>query len=119
WSPATGAHITTGAIGAAWAAAGFENGRLGYPVIDQVGGLKDGGAYQNYQGGTIIWSPATGAHICIAAIRSIWASTGYENGRLGYPTSDEYATGNDGSVAQNYQGGVIHWSPTGSYITWR
>ncbi|MDQ0145486.1 Ig-like domain-containing protein [Pseudarthrobacter niigatensis] len=118
WSPATGAHITTGAIGGAWAAAGFENGRLGYPVIDEVGGLKDGGVYQNFQGGTIIWSPATGAHICIAAIRSIWASTGYEPGRLGYPTSDEYATGNDGSVAQNYQGGVIHWSPTGSYITW-
>ena len=29
-----------------------------------------------------------------------------------------HATGNDGSVAQNYQGGVIHWSPSGSYSTW-
>ncbi|MGN8131794.1 LGFP repeat-containing protein, partial [Paenarthrobacter sp. 22069] len=118
WSPATGAHISIGAIRSLWAATGFENGKLGYPVTNEVGGLKDGGVYQNYQGGAIIWSPATGAHVSLGAIRSIWASTGYESGRLGYPTSDEYATGGDGGVAQNYQGGVIHVSRTGSYITW-
>jgi serine protease len=117
WSPTTGAHISTGAIRGEWAASGFESGRLGYPVSDEVGGLRDGGVYQNYQGGAIIWSPASGAHMSVGGIRSIWASTGFESGRLGYPTSDEYATGNDGSVAQNYQGGVIHWSPSGSYIS--
>jgi uncharacterized protein with LGFP repeats len=51
--------------------------------------------------------------------RSIWASTGFENGRLGYPTSNEYVTGPGGSVAQNYQGGVIHWGPTGSWVTYK
>ena len=117
WSPATGAHISVGAIRGLWAATGSENGRLGYPVTDEVAGLRDGGAYQNYQGGAIVWSPATGAHSSTGAIRSIWASTGFESGRLGYPTSDEYSTGNDGSVAQNYQGGVIHVSPSGSYIS--
>jgi hypothetical protein len=118
WSPATGAHISVGAIRGLWAATGFENGGLGYPVTDEVAGLRDGGVYQNYQGGAIIWSPATGAHISVGAIRSIWASTGYESGRLGYPTSDEYTTGKDGSMAQNYQGGIVHWSPNGSYISW-
>ncbi|WP_056334509.1 S8 family serine peptidase [Arthrobacter sp. Soil764] len=117
WSPTTGAHISTGAIRGEWAASGFEGGRLGYPVTDEVGGLRDGGVYQNYQGGAIIWSPASGAHMSVGGIRSIWASTGFESGRLGYPTSDEYATGNDGRVAQNYQGGIIHWSPGGSYIS--
>ncbi|HEY1158162.1 MAG TPA: hypothetical protein VGE95_17980 [Arthrobacter sp.] len=77
-----------------------------------------GACTRTTRGGAIIWSPATGAHISVGAIRSIWASTGFESGRLGYPTSDEYPTGNDGSVAQNYQGGVIHWSPSGSYISW-
>lgn len=119
WSPATGAHISVGAIRGEWAATGFENGRLGYPVTDEVAGLRDGGVYQNYQGGAIIWSPASGAHLSVGGIRSIWASTGFESGRLGYPTSDEYPTGSDGSVAQNYQGGVIHWSPSGSYISWQ
>jgi hypothetical protein len=118
YSPATGAHISVGAIRGLWAATGFENGGLGYPVTDEVAGLRDGGVYQNYQGGAIIWSPATGAHISVGAIRSIWASTGYESGRLGYPTSDEYTTGKDGSMAQNYQGGIVHWSPNGSYISW-
>ncbi|KRE73224.1 hypothetical protein ASG79_03645 [Arthrobacter sp. Soil761] len=117
WSPATGAHISVGAIRGEWAVSGFEGGKLGYPVSNEVGGLRDGGVYQNYQGGAIVWSPATGAHMSVGGIRSIWASTGYESGRLGYPTSDEYSTGNDGGVAQNYQGGVIHWSPGGSYIS--
>ncbi|GGH93396.1 S8 family serine peptidase [Arthrobacter liuii] len=117
WSPATGAHISVGAIRGEWAATGFEGGRLGYPVTDEVAGLRDGGVYQNYQGGAIIWSPATGAHLSVGAIRSFWASTGFESGRLGYPTSDEYPTGNDGSVAQNYQGGVIHFTPGGVYIS--
>ncbi|TDL41783.1 hypothetical protein E2R57_00420 [Arthrobacter nitrophenolicus] len=119
YSPATGAHLSIGAIRDRWAATGFENGRLGYPVTDDIGGLKNGGVFQNYQGGAIIWSAATGAQISVGAIRTIWASTGYESGRLGYPTSGEYATGNDGSVAQDYQGGVIHVGPNGYYITWR
>ena len=38
-----------GAIRSLWAATGFENGGLGYPVTDEVGGLRDGGVYQNYQ----------------------------------------------------------------------
>ena len=118
WSPATGVHLSVGAIRGEWAATGFENGVLGYPVTDEVTGLRDGGVYQNYQRGAIIWSPATGAHASFGATRSIWASTGFESGRLGYPVSDEYSTGNDGSVAQNYQGGVIHWSPGGYYISW-
>ncbi|WP_077488477.1 Ig-like domain-containing protein [Sinomonas mesophila] len=118
WSPTTGAHISVGAIRDLWAATGFENGRLGYPTTDEVGGLKDGGVYQNYQGGAIIWSPTTGAHMSVGAIREIWASTGFESGRLGYPTSEEYATGNDGGVAQNYQGGIIRLSPSGASISW-
>jgi hypothetical protein len=119
WSPATGAHLSVGAIRGEWAAKGYENGILGYPVTDEVSGLRDGGTYQNYQRGAIVWSPATGAHTSFGGIRSVWASTGFESGRLGYPTSDEYTTGNDGSVAQNYQGGVIHWTPGGSYISWQ
>jgi uncharacterized protein with LGFP repeats len=119
WSPATGARVSMGAIRNAWAATGYENGLLGYPVSNEIGGLRDGGVFQNYQGGAIIWSPATGAWVSFGGIRSIWASTGYEGGRLGYPTSNEYLTGAGGTVAQNYQGGVIHWTPAGSWISYR
>ncbi|MGZ2393058.1 polysaccharide deacetylase family protein, partial [Pseudarthrobacter sp. PvP022] len=89
WSAATGARITKGAIDAAWAAQGWENGGLGYPTSNEIGGLKDGGVYQNFQGGVIHWSPATGARITKGAIDAAWAAQGWENGGLGYPTSNE------------------------------
>jgi hypothetical protein len=119
YSPATGARLTMGGIRSAWAASGYENGFLGYPVTDEIGGLRNGGVYQSYQYGAIIWSPSTGGFVSRGGIRSLWASTGYENGRLGYPTSNEYSTGLGGAVAQNYQGGVIHWGPAGSWVTYK
>jgi hypothetical protein len=115
YSPATGAHVSMGGIRNRWAASGFENGGLGYPTTDEIAGLRNGGVYQNYQGGTIYWSPATGAHISVGGIRSAWLSTGAVNGRLGYPTSDEYLT-SLGHVSQNYQGGKISWTSTSTSI---
>ncbi|WP_104180047.1 polysaccharide deacetylase family protein [Arthrobacter sp. B0490] len=111
WTPATGARITKGAIGAAWAAQGWENGGLGYPTGNEVTGLKNGGAYQNFQGGVVHWSPATGARITRGAIDAAWASFNWENGFLGYPTSNEIVGLRNGGVYQNFQGGVIYWSP--------
>lgn len=112
WSPATGAKLSVGATRGKWAEYGFENGSLGYPVSDEVGGLKDGGVYQNYEGGAIIWSPASGAHISVGAIRNRWAATGFENGFLGYPVSDEIGGLKNGGIYQAYQGGAIFYSPT-------
>ncbi|WP_430297710.1 hypothetical protein [Sinomonas sp. B1-1] len=118
WSPATGARISNGAIRNAWASTGYENGYLGYPTTDEIRGLKDGGTYQMYQNGAIIWSPATGAHISNGAVRSAWAGTGYENGYLGYPTTDEIRGLKDGGTYQMYQGGAIIWSPaTGAHVS--
>lgn len=117
WSRATGAHISAGAIRGAWGAQGYENGGLGYPTSNEIPG-PSGGVAQSYQGGVIYWSQATGAHISSGAIRRAWGGQGYERGRLGYPTSNEYSTGSS-SVAQNYQGGRILWSQaTGAAISY-
>ena len=107
WSSKTGAHITKGAIQKTWANSGWENGKLGYPTSDERG-LKNGGAYQKFQGGSIHWSSKSGAHITKGAIQKAWGKQGYENGRLGYPTSNEYQSG--GKTWQNYQGGKISWT---------
>lgn len=116
WSPGTGARLSVGATRGKWAEYGFENGSLGYPVADEVGGLRNGGVYQNYQGGAIVWSPGTGAHISVGAIRDAWARTGFENGALGYPISDEIGGLKDGGIYQAYQNGAIFWSPaTGAH----
>jgi L,D-peptidoglycan transpeptidase YkuD (ErfK/YbiS/YcfS/YnhG family) len=116
WSPATGAHTNLGAIRSKYAETGYENGWLGYPTTDEVP-AGNGGVYQLYQRGAILWSPATGAHTNLGAIRSKYAETGYQSGWLGYPTTDEVPAGN-GGVYQNYQGGAILWSPgTGPHTT--
>lgn len=118
WSPKTGGFISKGAIRNTWAAQGYENGKLGYPTSNEIGGLKDGGIYQTYQSGVIMWSPKTGARIVTGAIRTAYQRAGLENGKLGYPTSNEISGLKDGGVYQKYQGGVIMWSPkTGAHAT--
>ncbi|MBG6225097.1 uncharacterized protein with LGFP repeats/peptidoglycan/xylan/chitin deacetylase (PgdA/CDA1 family) [Arthrobacter sp. CAN_A2] len=118
WSPATGAYITNGAIKIRWMAQGSENGFLGYPTSNEIGGLKNGGVYQTFQGGAIHWSPATGAYITNGAIKVAWVAQGSENGLLGYPTSNEIGGLKNGGVYQTFQGGAIHWTPTtGAFVT--
>ncbi|MGT2462885.1 LGFP repeat-containing protein [Sinomonas atrocyanea] len=112
WSPATGAHTSTGAIRTRYSQLGYENGVLGYPTTDEAGGLRGGGVYQLYQGGAIVWSPATGAHASLGGIRAEWGHLGYENGTMGYPTGEETGGLWGGGVYQMYQGGAIVWSPT-------
>ena len=96
-----------GGIGSKWYAIGGTKSALGAPVGNQFGGLRNGGAAQYFQHGAIVWSPATGAKISLGGIRSAWLSTGATNGRLAYPTSDEYWVGT--TVRQDYQGGYITW----------
>lgn len=83
-------------------------GRLGSAIGPEVTGQKNGGAYQNYQKGTILWSPATGAHYNWYGIGETWRNAGGINGTYGYPKTDEYFTGT--STIQDYQGGSILWS---------
>ncbi|WP_434993729.1 LGFP repeat-containing protein, partial [Arthrobacter sp. Ld5] len=72
----------------------------------------------NYQRGAIHWTTATGAHATLGAIRSTWAGTGYERGRLGYPTGPETCANN--RCTQTFQGGTLTWTPTtGTRITYK
>lgn len=114
WSPGTGAQISpTGPIRTAWGLMGFERGSLGYPTGGVVCGLRDGGCYQNFQGGAFLWSPVTGAHPSVGQIRVRYASLGYENSFLGYPASGDNCTLENGGCYQNYQRGSITWYPAG------
>ena len=108
WSPPTAAHGVRGVIRDAYAWAGYEGGVLGFPVTDEVRTPNGRGAYGVFQGGSIYWSPATGAHVLIGAIREAWAARGYENGPLGFPTSSEFDV--PGGRRVNFQGGYVEWS---------
>ena len=57
WTPQLGAHEVHGRIRDAWAAAGWEAGKLGYPISDEY---ADGdGRRSDFEHGYIHWSAAT------------------------------------------------------------
>lgn len=89
WTPATGAHEVHGAIRDHWISLGAELGFLGYPATDEAGTPDGAGRFNHFQGGSIYWTPTTGAHEVHGAIRDRWAQLGWERSYPGYPASDE------------------------------
>ncbi|WP_432506691.1 LGFP repeat-containing protein [Kineococcus arenarius] len=112
WSQATGAHAVRGLIFDKWGSTGWETGVLGYPTTSET--PIRGGAFNHFTGGSIYWSQATGAHLVRGAIREAWAQQGWETGRLGYPTSDEYDV--PGGRRSDFAGGSITWTPAGGAV---
>ena len=116
WSPATGAHEVHGAIRNTWASLGWELGFLGYPTTDELTTPDGVGKYTQFQGGSIYWSPATGAHVVRGPVRDKWGSMGWEMGPLGYPVTDDAPTFFGVGRYTHFQGGSIYWSPaTGAH----
>jgi hypothetical protein len=91
WSPSTGAFEVHGLIRDKYRDVGWEAGFLGYPILDELVTPDGVGRYSVFQGGSIYWSPSTGAHEVHGLIRNKWRDLGWEAGQLGYPTSDEYS----------------------------
>ncbi len=111
WSPRSGAHAIVGAIRAHWADLGWEQGVLGYPTTDETGTPDGVGRFNHFTGtggSSIYWTPATGAHDVLGAIRTRWAQQGWELGPLGYPVSDEYSV-SGGRRESDFQGGSLIW----------
>lgn len=135
WSLATDAHFLRGSILEQYAANQYEAGHLGYPTSDEQCWIR-GGCFQTFTGGSIYWSPATGAHFVKGAIRDRWGSLGWESLRtpagppqgiteiwrarwghdLGYPTSGEFCGLIRRGCFQNFERGRIYFSPaTGAH----
>jgi uncharacterized protein with LGFP repeats len=118
WSPGTGAHEVHGAIRELWGNLGWERGFLGYPLTDETPTPDGVGRFNHFQGGSIYWTPQTGAHEVHGAIRELWSSLGWERGFLGYPLTDETSTSDaqaKGRVS-TFQGGAILYLPaTGAH----
>ena len=112
----TGAHEVHGAIRELWAALGFEQSFLGYPTTDELPTPDGRGRFNHFEGGSIYWTPETGAHEIHGAIRELWAALGFEQGFLGYPTTDELSTPDGRGRFNHFEGGSIYWTPeTGAH----
>jgi len=114
WTPSTGAHEVHGLIGAKYLALGAENSLLGFPLTDETGTPYGVGRFNHFAGGSVYWTPSTGAHEVHGSIRATWAARGWETGSLGYPVSDEYgvAAGRE----SDFTGGFLHWEAASGTI---
>lgn len=112
WSATTGAFEVHGAIRAKYAALGWERSFLGYPLTNETTTPDGFGRYNHFQGGSIYWSPGTGAWEVHGLIRQQWANMGWERSTLGYPISDELVVFGGAGRISHFQRGSIYWSPT-------
>ncbi|MCU1670655.1 MAG: hypothetical protein JWP40_3582 [Blastococcus sp.] len=118
WSPSTGAHEVHGVIYDRYKAAGGAAGVLGFPTTDERVTPDGVGRYNHFSGSgnsSIYWSPKTGAHYILGAIRREWAALGWEKGPLGYPTTDERVAPDRVGRYNHFSGSgnsSIYWSPT-------
>ncbi len=104
-----GVYEVHGAIRQKYNAVGGPNNDLGLPVTDETTTPDGIGKYNHFKGnGSIYWHPTTGPKLVRGGIRSKWASTGWERGFYGYPTSDEIKIKSK-EWFSDFQNSVIYW----------
>ncbi|MDH2456348.1 hypothetical protein QDW14_07665 [Corynebacterium bovis] len=110
------AHQVGGRIRDRWRDYGWEVGRLGYPVTDELTTPDGRGRFNHFEGGSLYWTPETDAHEIEGEIRRVWAEQGWETGPLGYPLTDETTPPDGRGRFNHFQGGSVYWSPdTGAW----
>lgn len=108
-----------GVIGAKYAALGGAGGEVG-PLVRAEEAAKNGGRFQLFKNGIILWSPGTGAFWIHGDILTKFWATNSETA-WGFPTMDEMAAHSspDGTTGryQYFQNALFLWSqPTGTHI---
>ncbi|MGY1771998.1 hypothetical protein [Blastococcus sp. SYSU D00813] len=109
-SPATGSHDVVGAILERYRASGGPAGVHGYPVTGERSTPGGRGRYNHFETGSIYWSPTTGAHSVLGAIRDRWAQLGWERGPLGFPVTSDRATPHRPGSFTVFEAGSVYWS---------
>lgn len=110
WTPTTGAHAVQGAVSQTYASNGWETGPLGYPTTSELPTPDGIGRFNHFEGGSIYFTPATGAYAVTGEFHALWSALGWENSELGYPTSPEWDT-QDGGTVQEFEYGWLEWYP--------
>nr|WP_193777233.1 MULTISPECIES: trehalose corynomycolyl transferase [unclassified Rhodococcus (in: high G+C Gram-positive bacteria)] len=116
WSAATGAWETYGLIAQKYLDLGGPTSPLGWPTSGELGTPNGIGRFNRFTEGNIYFNPQAGTHCVYGAIIAEYGRHGYEGGRFGFPTTDEYATPE--GRRNDFQGGWIAWiSATGQVVT--
>ena len=111
WSLPTGAHSVYGAVGAKYISMGAERSPLGLPTSEEMDGPLPNSRGNVFQGGTILWSAATGAHSLYGAIGARYNNHPHVRAAVGLPISSEVPSKVPGVPVQTFQRGAMYWSP--------
>ena len=105
------------AITAKWNSLGGAGGLLGNPQTSETTCPDGVGHFVHFDGGSIYWTPQTGAFSVHGAILAKWASLGWERcAFLGYPVTDETGCPDNVGRFNHFQNGSIYWTPqTGAF----
>src|SRR3954447_20174668 len=99
-----------------YAALGGAASFLGAPTTEETATPDGKGVYRHFEGGSIYWTPETGAHEVHGWIRQKWSDLGWERSFLGYPLTDETATPDGRGRYNHFQGGSVYWAAaTGAF----
>ncbi|MBO3083829.1 hypothetical protein [Cellulomonas fengjieae] len=109
WSAATGAQLIGGAIRATWDAHGGATGPLGYPTTTTLSCDPSAGCMQQFTGGAITWSGATGAQPVTGAIAGSWLFLGGPSAGIGLPV-EAPSTCTPQACLQKFQYGAMTWT---------
>lgn len=115
WTQGTQPRMLAGPIISTFEALGRYSVGGGATLAMDQSATPDGiGQYVHYNPEmklSIYWSPSTGSHWVLGAIRDKWASLGWEKSALGYPKTDEYDI--PGGRRSDFQNGYsISWNAT-------
>src|SRR5664280_2613605 len=114
WSAPTGAHEVHGAIVGDYRTVGGPGSLLGFPLTDETGTPDGVGRFNHFTGGSVYWTPVTGAHEVHGTILEQFVGFGGVPSLLGYPVTDE--TGLPGGAVSAFTGGSVYWTPvTGAH----
>ncbi|AZA12550.1 alpha/beta hydrolase-fold protein [Corynebacterium choanae] len=105
WSAETGAHVLIGRIGARYNELGGPASWLGFPTTGELATPDGVGRYVHFTGGSIYWTPTTGAWEVPKDMFDAWGTKGYETGVLGYPVAEPKLL--EGAWIQQFQGGYV------------
>ncbi len=107
--------VAGGAIEVQYEALGGCGSILGVPLTNELTTPDTIGRYTVFEHGSIYWTPNTGAHEVLGAIRDKWKELGWEAGALGYPISGE--TDVAGGRASEFEHGSLTWKRDTGAVT--
>jgi len=111
FTPATGAHIMTGAILDRYQSLGGPaDSDLGFPTMNEGAGKAPDSRNTTFSAAdnpVIFWTPATGARVVRGPINVAWDKLGGSAGVLGVPAEDEVYRG--AVVSQKFTGGQLSY----------